>query len=121
MPSKAKRLTKLGAAGSAATMVLAPNTLPTSAIDVSALLLAEPKLDVFAAMPLPAAAVSELLTPARLLAASMDTLLAKGRPSPGQKAKPQATKDAVAAAHTNKLAVGAAQLGSAEEREEAMD
>jgi hypothetical protein len=109
MPSKAKRLTKLGEAGSAATMVLAPNTLPKSAVDV------------FAAMPLPAAAVSGLLTPARLLAASMDTLLAKGRPSPGQKAKPQATKDAVAAAHTNKLAVGAAQLGSAEEREEAMD
>ena len=121
MPSKAKRLTKLGAAGSTWTAVLAPKTLPKSAVDVSALLLAEPKLDVFAAMPLPTAAVSELLTPARLLAVSMDTLLAKGRPSPGQNAKPQATKDAVAAAHTKKLAAGAAQTGSAEEREEAMD
>ena len=95
---------------------MAPNTLPKSAVDVSALLLAEPKLDVFAAMPLPAAAVSALLTPVRLLAVSMDTLLAKGRPSPGQNAKPQATKEAVAAAHTNKLAVGAAQEDDVEVR-----
>ena len=109
MPSKAKRLTKLGAAGSTWTAVLAPKTLPTSAVDV------------IAAIPLPAAAKFALLTPARLLAVSMDTLLAKGRPSPGQNAKPQATKDAVAAAHTKKLAAGAAQTGSAEEWEEAMD
>ncbi len=67
-------------------------------------------------MPLPVAAVSALLTPARLLAVSMDTLLAKGRPSPGQNAKPQATKEAVAAAHTNKLAVGAAQEDDVEVR-----
>jgi hypothetical protein len=109
MPSKAKRLTKLGGAGSAATMVLAPKTLPKSAVDV------------IAAMPFPAAAMFVLLTPARLLAVSMDTLLAKGRPSPGQNAKPQATKEAVAAAHTKKLAAGAAQTGSAEEWEEAMN
>jgi len=51
----------------------------------------------------------------------MDTLLAKGRPSSGQNAKPQATRDAVAAAQTKKLAAGAAQTGSAEEREEAID
>ena len=95
---------------------MAPKTLPTSAVDVSALLLAEPKLDVFAAMPLPSAAMFALLTPVRLLAVSMDTLLAKGRPSPGQNAKPQATKEAVAAAHTNKLAVGAAQEDDVEVR-----
>jgi hypothetical protein len=104
MPSKAKRLTTLGATDSAATLVLAPKTLPKSAVDV------------FAAMPLPAAAVSELLTPARLLAVSMDTVLAKGWPSPGQNAKPQATKEAVAAAQTNKLAVGAAQEDEADVR-----
>jgi hypothetical protein len=106
MPSSANRLTKLGDAGSAATMVLAPKTLPKLAVGAS-VCEGEPKLKVSA--------------PARLLAVSMDTLLAKGRPSLGQNAKPQATKEAVAAAHTKKLAAGAAQTGSAEEREEAMD
>jgi hypothetical protein len=51
----------------------------------------------------------------------MATGVARGKPSFGQNAKPQATKEAVAAAHTKKLAAGAAQTGSAEEREEAMD
>jgi hypothetical protein len=57
-----------------------------------------------------------MLASASLLAGAMATGVARGKPSFGQKAKPQATRDAVAAPHKTKAAVGAAHEDEANVR-----